>query len=70
MTNKKKFDWIAFIIHSFFGAMLGAIAGYSLLFFLEFFINLNDGLVVGVCAVFYGLIAGFKKDNFWMSLSK
>ena len=66
--RKKPFDWLKFCIHGFFGAVLGAITGLTVSFFIGFFYNCNDLLAMGIGAVVYALVAGIKGDEFWGSL--
>lgn len=68
--TKRKFDWVEFAIHGFFGMILGAIVGFSVGFFIGFFVPFNELWSMAFGGVIYFLVAGIKRDEFWHSLGR
>jgi hypothetical protein len=66
MPDNHHFDWARFVVHFIFGALLGALAGFTT-WFLWFGREPYGWLVIAAPAVAIGLLAGFFGDRFWES---
>jgi hypothetical protein len=67
MAQKPPFDWFAFSVRFFFGALLGLFLGFIL------WVRAADGgadgwIVVGGSVVLLGVAAGYWGDSFWHAL--
>jgi 2-amino-4-hydroxy-6-hydroxymethyldihydropteridine diphosphokinase len=61
-----KFDWFGFWVHFFFGAILGALLGFSICSQLSSITSWIPGIsLICVCAILVGLIAGSFQEGFW-----
>jgi 2-amino-4-hydroxy-6-hydroxymethyldihydropteridine diphosphokinase len=67
-TEMRKFDWFGFWVHFFFGAILGALLGFS--FWTQSAYAMSGSCIPGILftgagAILVGLIAGSFQEGFW-----
>lgn len=66
----KRFDWFQFILNAFFGAIIGAVVGYAISCFVQFFADISEVYFMILGALIYSLVAGLKGDDFWDGLRR
>jgi hypothetical protein len=72
MSNNRRFDWAGFLVHFFFGAVIGAVMGFGLWVKSSSATSpsLTPGLYyIGGAALVLGLIAGCLGDRLWHSFA-
>ncbi|MDB6174153.1 MAG: hypothetical protein JWL59_3464 [Chthoniobacteraceae bacterium] len=68
MSSKSPFDWVGFVVHFFFGALVGAAAGFGAWAKSPHAssVSMTPGFYyIGLGALICGLIAGWWGDHFW-----
>lgn len=61
----EEFDWLRFCIHFIFGAFIGALIGFVLVFAWFDLPTLASLILFCVCTVAVALLGGLYGDRFW-----